>query len=277
MTRYLFFFQCLCVLLPACCINKASYAQSECATKDEFATNSSLGFSNQVDSGQTWKVPVVFHVLYKTNEQNVSDKQILSLLATLNKDFLKLNTDVESVEQEFKGLIGNPKVNFVLATTEHTPNSIIRILVKKRKYSVKSRVLFQQSPIINSQSVLNVFICNLNRSNGFFPSKNRKIYDAVVIDFEKAIGGARTLTHEVGHWLNLRHIFSGDCENKDGVNDTPAQKKHAHTCPLYPVRDCNAVAMTQNFMDYSSCRSFFTIGQVERMRTYIINNKTFAQ
>jgi hypothetical protein len=84
------------------------------------------------------------------------------------------------------------------------------------------------------------------------------------------------LTHEVGHWLDLRHIFDGDCKNTDGVSDTRAQKKHSiNDCPKYPLIECGGSVMFMNFMDYTSCRIFFTAGQVDRMRKYIINYKKF--
>ncbi len=78
----------------------------------------------------------------------------------------------------------------------------------------------------------------------------------------------RTLTHETGHWLGLRHIWGdANCGN-DFVDDTPPQASESRGCPVGRT-SCGAVNMVQNYMDYSddACFNIFTLGQKSRMRT----------
>ncbi|MEL6847205.1 MAG: M43 family zinc metalloprotease, partial [Bacteroidota bacterium] len=78
----------------------------------------------------------------------------------------------------------------------------------------------------------------------------------------------RTTTHEVGHWLNLRHIWGdGPCGVDDLVDDTPGADGPNHGC-AFGHSSCGSVNMTQNFMDYTddACMNLFTKGQANRMR-----------
>ncbi|CAG9985626.1 unnamed protein product [Clonostachys byssicola] len=84
-------------------------------------------------------------------------------------------------------------------------------------------------------------------------------------------GKGKTLIHEVGHWLGLKHVFEGGCDGAgDGIADTPAQKDAYWTCA---ARDsCPNKAGSDpihNYMGYTmgTCRTGFTAGQVTRMRT----------
>jgi hypothetical protein len=103
--------------------------------------------------------------------------------------------------------------------------------------------------------------------------------DGTVIDWETFPGASttyagrydlgETVTHEVGHWLNLEHTFYGGCNAKgDFVDDTPAQKTPTSGCP--EGKDtCSAPGLDpiHNYMDYSydSCYTEFTPGQAQRM------------
>ena len=102
--------------------------------------------------------------------------------------------------------------------------------------------------------------------------------DGVVIgsDYfgENAAGGqyghGRTATHEVGHWLNLRHIWGdGRCKQDDFVADTPSSDGANYGCPTYPTVNCRSNDMTMNYMDYvdDNCMYMFTVGQNDRMRS----------
>ncbi len=91
---------------------------------------------------------------------------------------------------------------------------------------------------------------------------------------QNALG--RTLTHEVGHWLGLRHIWGdeNECDADDGVDDTPQQTaNHSGQCPSFPelAQACNDDGygtMYMNYMDYSTdvCMNMFTFGQADVMR-----------
>ena len=81
--------------------------------------------------------------------------------------------------------------------------------------------------------------------------------------------GGRTTTHEVGHWLNLRHIWGdGRCNRDDFVSDTPRSDRPNYGCPSFPTVHCRTTDMTMNYMDYvdDDCMFMFSEGQKERMR-----------
>jgi hypothetical protein len=87
----------------------------------------------------------------------------------------------------------------------------------------------------------------------------------------------RTVTHEVGHFFGLRHIWgddSGSCSGTDYVNDTPNQGSSNNGCPSHPKESCSVTMMFQNFMDYTddACMNLFTAEQVTRMNTVIENS-----
>lgn len=81
----------------------------------------------------------------------------------------------------------------------------------------------------------------------------------------------RTATHEIGHWLDLRHIWGdANCGN-DFCNDTPIQATSSNGCPAFPIQSCNNGPngnMFMNYMDYSddACMNLFTTDQRIRMR-----------
>jgi hypothetical protein len=86
----------------------------------------------------------------------------------------------------------------------------------------------------------------------------------------------RTTTHELGHWLGLRHIWGdGNCLS-DYVNDTPTQKHAYYGCPTVPTASDQCGVNTSpngempfNFMDMTDdqCKYMFTNDQNMRMQT----------
>ena len=89
----------------------------------------------------------------------------------------------------------------------------------------------------------------------------------------------RTMTHEVGHWIGLKHIWGDDAcpagttnvaTNEDFVADTPASAAANYTCAV--INSCTAIPgndQVQNYMDYTpdACMDTFTAGQKARMQT----------
>ncbi|MCF8444904.1 MAG: zinc-dependent metalloprotease, partial [Crocinitomicaceae bacterium] len=92
----------------------------------------------------------------------------------------------------------------------------------------------------------------------------------------------RTATHEVGHWLNLRHIWGDDFCGDDFVNDTEPAEDPNYNCPNFPHNDFNSCGtaengeMYMNYMDYvdDACMNMFTYGQVDRMWA-VLNSSRF--
>lgn len=263
-----------------------SYSQkSECGTVEPDRSAKQLAEEDKMfvaDNGNRFIVPVIFHLVYKHDSQNIPDEQLLALLETLQADFLVANSDISLIPGDFRPLVGNPNVKFVLADrlpNGDKTNGIIRKLTSINKFKFRERKIFRESLIIDSARYLNVYVCNLN-TNGFRPVEGETTpsVDGVVIDVLRAKKGIRTLTHEVGHWFNLSHIFGGGSCGNDYVPDTPKQKKHSHSRHDHPLEECgNRAVMFMNFMDYSFSRIFFTDGQVKRMRKYILLRKPLLQ
>ena len=227
-------------------------------------------------------IPVVFHIVYNLDEENISDEQIQSQLASLNSDFRARNVDVEDVVAEFESIIGDTQIEFVFADriTEFTVTSIQRIKTEEQVFFNSD--LFHSSnggsDPIEEGRILNVWVANLAEGLlGFYDS------NGVAVDFKSfgTVGTAtspnnlgRTLTHELGHFFSLSHLWGlGGCDSDDGVEDTPVQSSEILNCTL-DSNSCGSKDMTQNFMNTSSddCLLFFTQGQVEKMRTHISDN-----
>jgi hypothetical protein len=235
-------------------------------------------------------IPVVVHVVYNLASQNISDAQIQSQIDVLNQDFRKLNPDFVNTPGVFQSAGADCEIHFVLA--RRTPNGdsttgITRTATAVSSFTYNDNVKYTAlggRDAWPATDYLNIWVCKL--SNGLlgyaqFPG-GPAATDGVVVSF-RAFGtnGAvlapfnkgRTATHEVGHWLNLYHIWGddgGSCADSDMVNDTPDQASENYGCPTYPKLSCNngpGGEMFMNFMDYTddACMSLFTNGQKSRM------------
>lgn len=266
------------IAILLCAIILVRCGQSDkCQTvmTDDFMTEE-LSRSDVIDTSTVFNVPVVFHVLYENESENIDKSLILGALETLKRDFLAINEDINLVPKRFQNDVGSPKIKFYLA--DDLPNgAIIRKPTKVKRYNFKKRTAFRQSKIHDPSKYLNVYICDLN-TNAVTPTgrslRNNSFDNGIAIDYKKVFPGSRTITHEVGHFFSLYHIFEGKCRNKDRVADTPAQKKHFN-CPSQKY-ECGNYTMLMNFMGYNSCRYFFTKGQVIRMRKYISKYKSYT-
>ena len=231
-------------------------------------------------------IPVVVHIVYNSAIENISDSQIESQIEVLNKDFRRTNQDAWNTPNIFQSVAADLQINFCLA--KQTPNGeptngILRkqsILPLFTLYS--SNIHFDSlggSSAWDSERYLNIWVCNIE--NGVlgwaqFPAAGDKETDGVVIDFEHfgTIGTAkhpynlgRTTTHEIGHWLNLYHIWGDNNCGDDFVNDTPTQEQANYGCKIHPSTSCsNNGDMFMNFMDYTNdaCMNSFTQGQRNR-------------
>ena len=231
-------------------------------------------------------IPVVFHVVYKNTIENISEAQILSQLTILNEDFRRQNNDQINTPSDFISIAADTEINFCLAQrtpNNDTTNGITRTETTVNSFSLYDDRIFYDSlggkNIWNSELYLNIYICDLSSVLGFaaFPSSNQNI-NGVVIDFESfgntgtAISPyhkGRTCTHEVGHWLNLMHVWGDTICGNDFVYDTPTQESSNYGCPAHPSPSCtNNGDMFQNYMDYTNdaCMNMFTIGQKTRMQ-----------
>ncbi len=226
-------------------------------------------------------IPVVFHVLYANSTQNISDAQIQSQLDILNEDFRRTNADQDNIWSQ----AADTEIEFCLASFDPNgapTNGILRVPTTVSSFGSNDAMKFSSqggSDAWPASDYLNYWVCNLGGGLlGYaqFPGGPANT-DGVVCGYQYTgnIGTAtapfdlgRTGTHEVGHWLNLRHIWGdGLCGVDDNVADTPESDGPNYGCALGHV-SCNTTDMVQNYMDYSDdgCMNLFTAGQAVEMQ-----------
>ncbi|SIQ69064.1 M43 family zinc metalloprotease [Pontibacter lucknowensis] len=241
----------------------------------------------------TITIPVVFHVVYKTGSENISDTQVLSQLAVLNEDFRRLNADTTNTPDYFRSFAADTRIEFCLAMVDPNGNptsGITRTLTNKESFSYFSDQIKSTAngglDAWDTKQYLNIWIGNLGTSSIGYASSPSALpdRDGVVLHY-RTVGAApfnnslwaynrgRTATHEVGHWLGLKHIWGNGmtCNDTDDIDDTPNQLTQTDGCPDGIEVSCDNGPygnMWQNYMDYSddACMSLFTKGQAAYMQ-----------
>ncbi|MBS3915777.1 MAG: T9SS type A sorting domain-containing protein [Bacteroidetes bacterium] len=263
-----------------------------------------------------YTIPIVFHVLYNTTAENIPDSLLYNQLEVLNQDYRRLNADTGNTRSVFKKRAGDVQIEFVLADKD--PNGIattgiLRKYTTKTTFYTQSLADMKYNSAggddaWDTKNYLNIWVCDMNYQGqdallGFayppyghpFWTPQSWVSDAnqgVVLHY-KIVGRnnplansgvllssrkGRVATHEVGHFLGLRHIWgdpmSGQqCLVDDFIDDTPLQSSNSNfvcdftrnTCED-PVKDYPD--MVENYMDYSShqCQNMFTHQQILAMR-----------
>ena len=234
-------------------------------------------------------IPVVVHVVYYNNTENISDNQIFSQIDILNEDFRRLNADTTNTPTGFLPVAADCEIEFCLAQKDpngNTTTGITRTQTSQTSFSTNDDVKYTASgghDAWNTSEYMNIWVCDI--SGGIlgyaqFPGGNPN-EDGIVVDYQYFgnIGTAsspydlgRTATHEVGHWLNLRHIWGDSNCGNDFCNDTPEHDGSNYGCPSYPhTSSCSGNGpygdMFQNYMDYTNdaCMNIFTLDQKARM------------
>jgi hypothetical protein len=235
-------------------------------------------------------VPVVVHVLYKAAGDNITDAQIQSQIDVLNADYNATNADRPSVPPVWSSLVGNAKINFKLAKKDPGDAATSGVIRKKTNvggFGQDDGVKFAASggsDAWDTKRYLNVWVCDLGGGLlGYaqFPGGPANTDGVVILNTAFGTTGiatdpfnlGRTTTHEVGHFLNLRHIWGDteDCSGSDLVADTPTQQLPNYGKPAFPHVSCSNAPngdMFVNYMDYVDDKAMFmfTSGQVGRMR-----------
>jgi len=296
-------------------ISLIATAQERCGTeihtKNMMDNNDSYAIARDKVNAQTEKwiknhpnhsektiitIPVVVHVVWKTNQENISNVQIESQIEILNADFGRTNIDVINTPNVWQGIAADCEIQFCLAETDpngNTTTGITRTETVVSQFSVwgGSSVEYASDGGADAwpnDDYLNIWVCNLGSSPlGYasLPSNWISENDGVVINFSNfGLSGnsnapyhkGRTATHEVGHWLNLEHIWGDSNCGDDNVNDTPEHEQDNYGCPSFPkTSSCSGTGtngeMFMNYMDYTNdaCMNLFTTGQKDRMRSAI--------
>ena len=253
---------------------RARYAAIEAGT-EKFIQAKKLG---RVLADGTVEIPVVFNVLYRTSTENISDARLAEQIAVLNKDFGATNSDVNKIPAEFASIAtGDTKVRFRLVKT-------VRKSTKTRSWRTNDAMKKASSGGIdatNPTQYFNIWVVgDMSSILGYatFPESAGQWNDGVVLASKyTGVTGAtapynlgRTATHEVGHYLNLRHIWGDTTCGSDLVADTPTHNTANYGIPAYPhYSTCSGtpVEMTMNYMDYTDDAGMymFTLGQKARM------------
>lgn len=269
-------------------------------------------------SGGVYQIPVVVHVVYLTPDQNLPDSLIYSQIAVLNEDYRRMNADTINTRAEFLPVAADAEIEFYLATTDPDGNSTNGITRTAGTPSFGTYTPFDDNVKFDSlggknawptNKYLNIWVCDLVFGFGIlgyaYPPignvPNWNIGDApadpgkqgVVIHYPvfgrnnplavsplDIVNRGRTATHEVGHFLGLRHIWGdGDCSMDDGIADTPPAASDAQQICDWTKNTCTESPgpelpdNIENYMDYAadSCMNMFTQGQVNAMR-YVLED-----
>ena len=241
---------------------------------------------------QVYIIPIVFHIIHANGNENISDEQVYDAVSVLNRDFRMMNEDIEDVVAEFADITADIEIEFRLAQLDPNGNctkGINRIesdLTFDGDQDMKDLIQWPRNKYCN------VWVCNYAAGSAgytYLPSSvnnnNAAPLDGIVLQhsYTGSIGTSnnyrsRTLTHEVGHWLNLSHLWggtntpgvAGNCNTDDFVDDTPNSQGWT-SCDLDGV-SCTTLDNVQNYMEYSYCSRMFTQGQKDRMRTSAQSN-----
>ncbi len=262
-------------------------------------------------------IPVIVHVIHNGTAvgegANISQAQIEGQIRILTEDYRRLNPDAALTPPEFLDVAADTQIEFVLAKQDPRglpTNGINRVQGPKTSYNPSDAALLGEIALWNPDEYLNIWVAPLvSPFIGYasfpvadipgldFPPNTRET-DGVTVDYRyfgeggNAVTGSegRTATHEVGHFLGLRHIWGdGDCSVDDFVEDTPLQDSPNNSCRLDDPRfSCNTRDMAENYMDYTpdACMNLFTVGQAVRMdavlefgprRASLVNNRATVE
>jgi PKD repeat protein len=301
---------CITHKKQAALLQNLDYVKSLAISEAEYAEVAKKGGAQKAT---IYTIPVVFHVLHFGGVENISDEQILNALAILNRDYRKQNADTANVHPDFQGMPADIEIEFKLATIAPNGQCFSGITRTFSPMSLQGDdggaqvdAIVAGNNVYNGQwagnKYLNIFICGdiggaagytykpANWSASSMQNGIWVLHDYVGAIGTSSVGTSRTLTHEVGHWLNLDHTWGGNnnpgnassCPGAgDNVQDTPtcigvsACLLNSNTCNNdnafwgFDIRD-----NVENYMDYSYCSKMFTEGQRTRMRNALQVNST---
>lgn len=242
-------------------------------------------------SDALYVIPVVFHIIHNYGPENISDAQIHDALNQVNLQFRKQNPDTNEIVTQFKPIAADIEIEFRLAQLDPDGNCTSGItrtaspLTSPGNHDVKSLIHWPPN------KYLNVYVCSNAAGlagHALLPSAADTIpqWDGIVMQhsYVGTIGTSEyfrrtVLTHEIGHYLNLQHIWggnnvpnyyylpvaqAGNCAYDDEVADTP-NTIGWQSCPLNGTTCDGNLDNVQNYMDYAYCGRMFTEGQKARM------------
>ncbi|MFI5170899.1 MAG: M43 family zinc metalloprotease [Chitinophagales bacterium] len=277
-------------------LNNLQFTNPE-SYKNIINTQKAISLVNAKITDEVYMIPVVVHIVYASEAENLDDVRVFTQMNVLNDDFRRLNADTVNTPDAFVPVAADCEINFCLASFDPDGNPTTGII---RTHSDVEEWLLGFSDNIKStelggddawpaSSYLNIWVCDLQGGvlgYSVSPGADPEV-DGIVVDYKnfgladvssKPYDLGRTLTHEVGHWLGLNHIWGddgGSCDGSDGCDDTPNQAGPSYGCLDFPALDtCSPEypgIMFMNYMDYSddNCMNIFTNCQKNKMRTVV--------
>jgi len=260
--------------------NNPDYAQRQAeiqALTERFAQNP----ENRQANGQII-IPCIIHVVYENSQENISDAQVQSQIDRLNMDFSATNSDYNDVPSIFTSVrSGDTDIRFEILEIQRHADS-------RATWGTNDAVKSAYPPIEPAR-ILNMWVADIGggilgyaQFPGGDPATDGVVMSPQYFGDATASGGGsfylsapfdrgRTATHEVGHWLNLRHIWGdGNCNQDDFVSDTPVAGNPNYGCPSAGTNSCSGGQsdMFMNYMDYvdDACMFMFSAGQDSRMQ-----------
>lgn len=244
-------------------------------------------------SNDVYIIPIVFHIVHNYGPEYISDEQVYDAVRILNEDFRKRSADTSAIVPAFKDIAADVEIEFRLPLRDPrgNPTNGINRYQSMTTYSGSDDVKIQSWP---RDMYLNVWVVNSFERQGllgytYIPASVEGIGGLIdgIVQIHTTIGSIgtgtpsislnRTLTHEVGHWLNLLHTWGqtnqpGVACGDDGVFDTPITRG-SFACNLNTAFCTpNIIENVQNHMDYSTCPRMFTEGQKDRMLAALNSN-----
>ncbi len=249
---------------------------------------------------------------------NISYAQLNSQIAVLNADYGGTGFNVANVPAAFSSLVSNTNVKFCMALKDPQGATLAEPGVERINYSTKGWAnptaattstafttymngTVKPATIWDPTRYMNIWVCDRNSATqllGYatFPAgstlSGMSGTGTATTDgfwsWAKSFGNTgtldptynkgRTATHEIGHWLGLRHVWGDANCATDYCNDTPPAQTSNFGCPTFPYNSgtCSGNTtgeMTMNFMDYTDdpCMYMFTPDQRTRIQTAMTN------
>lgn len=267
--------------------------------------------ANRVSASSVRTIPVVVHVINRGEAvgtgTNISNAQVISQITTLNNDYRK-KSGTSGYNTNPVGADAN--IEFALAVRDpngNPTNGIDRISYDKEFWQeadvendLKPNTIWDPTKYFNLwvvnfggdlDGVLGYAQFPVGSTLGGLDETGLASTDGVIIGYkffgnldyndgsfnlDSTYGYGRTATHEIGHWLGLRHIWGDDTCGEDYVADTPVHEDSNFGCFTHPKSNACGTAdeMFENYMDYTddTCMNIFTLNQVDRFNTVLANS-----
>lgn len=262
-----------------------SYLEREAALEADIQQLLRNGSSVERGGDVVVTIPIVFHIIHVGGPENITNEQILNQVDILNEDYRALNTDISQVHPAFADLVGDARIRFVLPTLDPDGNCTNGIDRIKSPETLRGSDRGKMNPWPRER-YLNVWVIKYMENEeaaGYayypsaFDSPIGRLADGIIIEYDY-VGSispgspfrSTALTHEVGHYLNLPHVWGSNNTTEggvppaghmidqcgdDGVYDTPVTKGW-NICPDYNDvtfgwADCDRLSLVDHKYTFS--------------------------